>query len=523
MLSSRAADVDALWADLVAAALLGTERQPPPLAPTGGALDAVLAALGPAAPPAQLLGAAGAVAAYRRAGRRHAVAAAPPEPAPADPRPPCSPSADVRLAAMLAGDHADLLGEWLAAVATAGRRVAPSRLPDLLDLAARRADLRPAVLAAAGPRGAWLAGQNPTWASLVAGDDADDDEALWQSGDRQARVALLARLRARDPAAARRLLESTWAEEPPDARAAFVGTLALGLSMADEPFLEAGLDDRRKEVRDAAVALLLRLSDSRLVRRMAERVVPSLRFSRGLRLLPGFGVPRLDVDPPAAHDRAMGRDGVEAKAPHGQPLGDRAWWLRRLLAAVPPSACSAALGAAPSDLIDAAVKSDWALALLAGWGDAAVNHRDADWAEALLAAPHVPDETVAGLVELLPPERREALAERLLRAERGALRGDHPAMPVLRHCQHSWGDALARAVLARLREGIAGRDQRFGSDWPAQAALATFARRIPPTLADEAADGWPTGARFWQWWSRPVEGMAATLRFRRDMLEEITR
>jgi hypothetical protein len=521
MLSSRAADVEALWADLVAAALLGTERQPPPLAPTGSALDSVLSALGPAAPSAQLLGAAGAVALYRRAGRRHSVAA-PPDAPPTDQRPPCSPSADARLAAMLAGDHADLLGEWLAAVATAGRRVAPGRLPDLLDLAARRADLRPVVLAAAGPRGAWLAGQNPAWTGLVVGgDDANDDESLWQSGDRQARLALLTRLRARDPEAARRLLESTWAEEPPDERAAFVGALALGLSMADEPFLEAALDDRRKEVRGAAAALLARLAGSRLVQRMTERALPRLRFSRGLRLL-GGGV-RLDVDPPDEIDRAMARDGVEAKAPHGQGLGDRAWWLRRLLGAVPPATWGAAWRATPAELIDAAVKSDWAQALLAGWGEAAANHRDADWAEALLATPHAPDETVAGLVGLLPPERREALAERLLRADRGPLRGDHPAMPVLRHCQHAWGDALARAVLARLREGIAGRDQHFGTDWQAQAALATFARSIPPTLADEAADGWPTGARFWQWWSRPVEGMAATLRFRRDMLEEIAR
>ena len=147
-----------------------------------------------------------------------------------------------------------------------GLRPPPELLPDLLDHASPQH--HGLVGEAAGPLGRWLAEREPRWAFVRGA--VDDVDAVWASGGRQARRALLERLRRTDPAAARELLASTFADETWEDRAAFVDALEIGLSDADEPFLEAALDDSRAAVRDAAAARSPRCPRSRLAARMAD-------------------------------------------------------------------------------------------------------------------------------------------------------------------------------------------------------------------------------------------------------------
>src|SRR5205814_2036045 len=118
-------------------------------------------------------------------------------------------------------------------------RVPEESLPALLEIGRARPELRKSILSVIGKRGAWLASQNLYWDyALVAGEESDEAiETTWQTGSRTARVALLQRVRARDPQRARELIASTWREDKAADRTAFLETLREGLSMADEPFL----------------------------------------------------------------------------------------------------------------------------------------------------------------------------------------------------------------------------------------------------------------------------------------------
>src|SRR5262249_59366693 len=109
----------------------------------------------------------------------------------------------------------------------------------------------------------------------------------------------------------------------PDDGAALLGACATGLSLDDEPLLEVALDDRRKEVRIAAVELLAQLPDSAYARRMAERCTACVRVTGG----------RVEVTPPAACDKGMRRDGISPRPPAG--IGERAWWLEELVTRTP--------------------------------------------------------------------------------------------------------------------------------------------------------------------------------------------
>ena len=223
-----------------------------------------------------------------------------------DPAPAVSPAAGRRLARILGGEHPDLLAEWLSAVVTSGLRVPAHLLPALLDRARRVSpadpELRRLAAEAGGSRARWLAGLNCDWKFVTAftltGDDA------WRLGDAGQRRRYLTALRGRDPDAARELIAADWNDAAAPERVMFLSVLADGLSLADEPLLEAALGDRGEDVRGWAAYLLASLPGSALGQRMAERARRCLRLNRGVR------GPRLLTSPPAECDAAMRRDGI---------------------------------------------------------------------------------------------------------------------------------------------------------------------------------------------------------------------
>ncbi|GDY76471.1 hypothetical protein SAV31267_059560 [Streptomyces avermitilis] len=337
---SPAAPSVAPWEELVTVALLGTDRRTPP---------------GPASgreAPAALLDIAAVETVRRRAGLRPARAAARPEPAAADPRPQLPPAAARRLSMLLADrpgtggggrrgaapDLMELLPQWLSLANARGFAAPPQTLPTLLDAARGRTDLRPAVLAFAGPRALWLARLNPDWrfalraapgggAELPLPQESDRIRQLWQEGLFAERVALLTTLRAQSPETARELLATTWATERAEDRLMFLDSLRAGLAAADEPFLEQSLSDRSRNVRATAAELLSALPESALAGRMADRAGSCVAVDRTRR------VPTLVVEAPHECDAGMERDGVVAKAPAGR--GERSWWLGQLVEAAP--------------------------------------------------------------------------------------------------------------------------------------------------------------------------------------------
>jgi uncharacterized protein DUF5691 len=439
------------WDELVAAALVGTARRPPPAVSLPGIHVE-------ADPEAAVLAGGAALGLYHQAGWRPPQDPGPlPPPSPDEDRPRCSLAAAERLDAILGGRFRPVLPEWLALVTSAEQIVPPDRLPPLLDVATAAPSLRAPTLAVAGHRGRWLAAMNPAWAWAGGGDTTS-----WATGSRAARRLLLAQTREVDPDAARGLLESTWSTESGEDRAAFVGTLATGLSMADEPFLEAALDDRRKEVRQAAADLLSRLPRSRLAQRMAARA----------RALVG---PDLTITLPAEVDPAMVRDGVVAKPPAG--TGVRAWWLQQVISATP-------LDVWPPE----AVEHEPPPLLRRAWAAAAVGQGNVPWARALLARGAWAEEPA--LLGALPHDEAQRVAAELVR--RVGLVPD--VLDLLDHCPPSWGAELSQAVVARVAETAHQPGRPRGDAATLRAGLGELGARLDPSVDVvsllDVAPGW---------------------------------
>ena len=151
--------LDAHWAEMVTAALLGTDRREPPTPPAGGLAD--LAADDPRpTPSSRLLQQVAGCMVVRRAGLLPGASVdrlAAPQP---DPRPITPPSATATWRRMVA-DWPVLEDEWMLAVVAGGRRLAPELVPPVL--ARHRSDIvrHTRALIAAGPLGRWMIGWSP--------------------------------------------------------------------------------------------------------------------------------------------------------------------------------------------------------------------------------------------------------------------------------------------------------------------------------------------------------------------------
>lgn len=487
--------------ELVKIALVGTSRIGALVAddhPTG----ALLSGIQTEDREASLLLHCGAQAVYRLAGRRPISGIEALSPAEAE----TARLASRKLAGLLANGittgATDLVIEFLRQMRGSQIVAPPDLLPLLLDCS--DVAVREHLLPVLGERGMWLSRQNPDWSWVHQGvahlSEADQTELkrTWDEGTIAQRRQVLKMLRRFDPQQARDWLLPAFAHEKPAHRVELLEELAIGLSAADEPFLEQCLGDRASTVQQTAARLLCCLPNSLLSARMRERADAMLSIA-------AKGKPRekakLACTPPEKIDRDWQHDGIASKAPSGR--GVRAFWAETLLVAVPPSHWAKRFGLAPSDVIEAICDDPFEQAVLAGWSEAAIRFAgyDADSSDWLLplwthwsdAAERTKGSARAQAIECLKsllPTLQPAAAEQGLLAlfTQAAASGNVESLVLLPLLPRPWSGAFADRFLELVRQVLAKHTDNTAYQW--SGALFTAGRAIPADIFPSALTEW---------------------------------
>jgi hypothetical protein len=317
------------WAELVSVALVGTDRRPPP-----GAADA-------ADPALELLSRAVVAGLARRVG-------APPErfdgtlpvSAPPDPRPLLPGPAALRLRAIL-DSYPKYLPEWLTAARAAGYRVPAGFFPPLLDLGRTNTLIRADLALVLGAPGRWLAVSTGTWKYILREARERLDPAGWESSDPDDRIAYVAGLYASDPAAARRLIHESWAEQRVPVKLGLLSLLTTHPDQSDLPFVEGLINDASKQVRAESTLLagsLQRSHEGRVRPGFAEEVARLLAAHRGIgRELHNFVMSRVGEPWPEDGARLL-LDSLAGYGGQGDPAPWGGWIAEQLQTAVADNA-----------------------------------------------------------------------------------------------------------------------------------------------------------------------------------------
>lgn len=474
--------------DLAAQLTLGTERRPPAFPQLSGAFGELIAAACPADGELEvrLLRLAGALAVGADTGY------APPElsdEAPACPAEDLRPVTDPALASALRRILADgpdaLRQEALRRLAANAMLLPPGLLPQALTLARKTPALRAALLPVLGQRGRWLAKLRK---ELPLIDDSPFRLDQWENGTLDQRQTLLRQLRESDPERARSLLGEGFADLDARERASLLEQLAVGLSPADEDFLEAALADRSKEVRQLAANLLARLPASRYGERMAARLSACLGRERKLfRQV-------IVLEAPEKFGADWKNDAIDESRAKSESLGERAWWLYQLARAVPLAWWQTQTGMTPAELVRWLPATDWSESILRAWSEALRRQPDAQWAAALLACAARPGLSlgVFELLAFLPLAEREQHWLRMLEAgpeklSRGELLGQ--ITKTLDSDRAELSPAFVDRLLNEIRSTLYSESGHV--DYALSGALPEFVCRIPVACLGQASRGWP--------------------------------
>lgn len=360
-------------------------------------------------------------------------------------------------------------------LAEAGKTLPPATLPAALMAGQRHAALRPALLPVLGHRGRWLAAQNPDWTYAAgAGADASNPTTVWEHGTFVDRLGYFSMLRAKDPAAARSLLQGSLGELAAKERIEFVRTLAIGLQPDDAALLELLLKDRSRDVRYQSARLLALLPHTAHAQRLIGWIAPLLTPKRGL-LSKGW-----TLEAPAAADPGWAAALVEPTRPQHEQLGERAWWLYQLARQVPLPWWTVHTGMDPTELVIWAGKTDWKAALYRAWRER-VSRAQPEWIEALLSARSRDARSAANdLLALLPVAQREKHWGDNI----DALWKDGDATDVIAACAP--GETLSREYSKKLYPSLLAcfDDDRLRHDYSLRTCLLELAALLDASVID---------------------------------------
>ena len=501
--------------EMIALATLGTENSVVTAPSMDGELGQVLGRMQDASPEARLLATIAGIKLREQAGYLPSVIDKPvPEPCEPEDLPPCSPQAMRHLMVMREGHFDQCIPEWLRVLAQSDRRAPEEILPLLLETGRKRPDLRDLIVPVLGKRGEWLAqevtNRNWNWFS------PRNIDSRWSRGKDETRIELIEMLRKHDPAHARELVMESWETDDPITRAKFIRSFESGLSLDDEPLLETCLDDKRKEVREPAQQLLLRLPESRLVQRMIERATPLVTLGKaGLRRKPA-----IEVTYPTELTVAMRRDGIEKWA-KGARFEEDAYYLTQLLTAVRPTFWCECWSMSAEELYEAMMNSSESELLFYAWTQAAVCTDDAEFAEILLNyhLEHLASLELELMADLVAHEIREALAMNWLQKYKDSLKNIQNAGPLLAHHRITWSDELSHALIENLDRYLSKGRVRPPRDLREITKIA--AAHVSTALRTEFLHVLETETSSEKLWTDLVDEIRLLLDFRQEMLTAI--
>jgi hypothetical protein len=502
-----------IWEALSKLALLGTERgQLPPEVLNALEQVGIQAAQ---APEAVVLEGAALYHQLRRAGFPLKPSEATPSVNPQSSRGTAPPPVARQMEHIVRGNFREALPEALRLLQQAHLPLPPEHLPALLYKAAKKSDFWHALRPVLEPADFEFLRLNPDWAAIAERPPA----AEWQNESQAARVQMLRHLRFEKPEQATSWLATCWDGLTPTEKKELINGLDTGLNASDQPFLEAQLTDSRKEVRQSAAQLLLKIPDSPLQDTLYKEAATWLTLQKD---------GRLDLHAPPKPVTAFNRLGLYSSKKHKYTGGTRAGQAYDILSKVPPKRWEAHFGKPTLDTLRLFARGNQQQLLTDAVANAALLHQDHRWIEALLRHWWRTDNEARWnstlgkqLMAALPDPLFNEIMSQYLRQHQGYIDERSFAGQLLCLGAHQWEGSVARQVLHNFREWLNAAQSVYWNIWHYKRILRVAAYQAPVEILPGFRTGWNQRTPIWGNWEGDIERLLKTLAFRKDLNEAL--
>jgi len=409
-----------------------------------------------------------------------------------------------------------LVPEFVEQLVKNGKALPHEALPHLFNLCLKDEQLWTQLQPAIGERGRWLLPLHRDWKPLQVA----LENIKWTTGTQVERLALLKQLRQKEPNQALELLQSTWEKDSITEKAKLLPCLKIGLSLADEPFLESCLQASRKEIRQAAAELLARLSTSALSKRvqahLAELIIWDKKKDTVLLTLPDLSHP------------ALRKDGLVGKKPKNTTT-EKIKVLANMIKITPPSFWEQHLSDSPLAIIRLFAQSESSFSLLNALAKATALHPSEEWINAFLEVwlAHYFEIgwkalNLTDLLKVIPNDLYNDFLLKKLKLAKSLPEEDSPLIQLLAIEGQTWNKPLSLLFLQQLREWI---QKNATLSWLGQAYRLLLRNRaayaITPVLHPQISAFWRLEQNNWAGWARDIQHFLNILSFRREMFLEL--
>jgi Family of unknown function (DUF5691) len=418
------------------------------------------------------------------------------------------------LGQILRGSQAGALPEFLKTVVFYQKSLPPASLPKVLGLFLNKKLDFEQLGAAIGERGNWLAAQHPDWKNLLEKQTKIDID-FFTSGIEE-RIVFLKKTRAELPNVGLEMLKKTWPEDPFEQRAKLLPALEIGLSLADEVFLENALQDKRREVRRVAMQLSAKNEGSRVAEQLFGLAVDSIVLSQKR----GDSELILDKKSPNHAVLMHFESGMNAKF-----MAAESTILAEIFALISPNKWENYFSEQPEILLPRFEKMGVLLPILeaiqrfenANWQLAAIRF----WAnEPNLSAWTNP---VFGKflldipTEILDLEIKNAFSDKQFLLEANA-----PLTNFLMQSTHFWSEEMSQAFFKHLYYWLERTSELAWNGWFLEDLMRKISWQAAPKTADFVAEMWKTMPRYSPISPRTMEQVGAIFSFRTRMISAIS-
>ncbi len=426
----------------------------------------------------------------------------------------CNKESIKHLYMIMDGAFENALPEYLNILASQKKCLPPEILPNLLERSVTNPDLWGQLKNNIGQRGLWLIQQNPNWKQLTKLKILNEwDEAL-----NDERLIILEHLLENDPEIAIEKLEDSWSSESVNQKIKFLKILEKNPDTSIEPFLEELLDDRRKEIRRAAVQILSKIPSSSLSKRTFERLKKRIQIhKKGKKIT-------LEISLPDKLENDMIRDGIDPRIQWFKG-GVKASRMGQMIALVSPELWLQEFEKEAEDVLVLFETSEWSELIIQAIIEATILHQNKDWARALLSFsirqkdnPTWQSLNINRLFDHISNDGFNTVAVNGMKATKGLLEENSPLTLLLKNCKCLWNDELTILVIRNLQNWLIGENSRYWNGWHYRTILKNASYLCNPHLHQQLILNWPEESRIWSSWEKEIDEFLSTLHFRKKMI-----